>query len=83
MPDTNEYACLKCGANWSRGEWTHGCPECGGGALTIPCPRCGGECGQLWRRAVLDSWDSQTAHWVGRCGPVFKKAQQESMPPES
>jgi hypothetical protein len=60
--------CTTCGADWSAGLWTPDCEECGGGAMTIPCPTCGGQCGNVWQRAVMDSWDFQLAHWVGSCG---------------
>lgn len=61
--------CPICHARWDQGEFEleADCPCCGGGALERECPQCGGRCGARWQRAVLDSWDSGQAHWVGRC----------------
>jgi hypothetical protein len=39
--------------------------------MELPCPRCGGHCGSVWMRAVLDSQDSNDAHWIGGCGQPF------------
>ena len=60
--------CTNCDANWSDGHFTARCPQCGGGAMERPCGVCQGRCGQLWKRAVLDSQDSNEAHWMGTCG---------------
>jgi hypothetical protein len=67
MSKTQECNCLTCGANWSKGDWTEGCGECGGGALQIACFVCGGRCGIMWNRAVMDSNDSAIGHWHGQC----------------
>ena len=60
--------CISCGADWSQGEFSADCPQCGGGALERACPVCGGRCGRMWMRAVLDSQESNMAHWIGSCG---------------
>ena len=62
-----EARCLTCGANWSQGEWTKGCEECGGGALEIRCIICGGRCGSTWRKSVMDTNDFGMNHWHGDC----------------
>lgn len=68
------YVCRTCKANWSAGEWTKGCPECGGGALKIECPMCNGKCGAKWKRAPMDSHDYGVACWWGDClNPVETK----------
>ncbi|MBI1179912.1 MAG: hypothetical protein GC201_05090 [Alphaproteobacteria bacterium] len=72
--------CGTCGADWSRGDFGPSCPECGGGAMVIACPVCGGACGSAWRRAVLDSRDSQTAHWIGRCAGAVPASLQPPAP---
>ena len=59
--------CRTCGADWSKGYWTKGCNECGGGALEIDCPACGGKCGAKWTKATMDTGDSGMAHWCGNC----------------
>ena len=33
-------------------------------------PDLGGECGRVWHRALMDSWDFGIAHWIGGCGLV-------------
>lgn len=63
----SQYFCHNCGANWSQGQYSPGCPQCGGGALERACLVCKGRCGRRWQRAVLDSWDFGTAHWGGQC----------------
>jgi protein-tyrosine phosphatase len=60
--------CSTCGAAWGSSAWTLDCPECGGGDLQVPCPVCHGDCGEIWRRAVIDSNDERLAHWLGHCG---------------
>ena len=55
MTSELEYSCLACGANWSRGEFTEGCKECGGAAMEVDCMLCGGRCGRKWQRMVMDS----------------------------
>jgi hypothetical protein len=60
--------CASCGADWTAGDFTLGCEECGGATLEVPCPLCGGACGRVWRRAVDDSHHAGVAHWSGRCG---------------
>jgi hypothetical protein len=29
------------------------------------CSLCGGQCGAVFERAVVDSWDHAQAHWIG------------------
>jgi hypothetical protein len=77
--------CFSCGADWSEGQYSTQCDECGGGALDCPCPRCGGLCGMRWQRAVMDSHDLKIGHWYGRCGlpqekqkPLAKTGEDES-----
>lgn len=60
-------ACTDCGTDWSQGNFSPGCTQCGGGALATPCPICGGRCGARWQRALFDSQDENLAHWYGRC----------------
>jgi hypothetical protein len=60
--------CYTCGADWSKGDWTKDCLECGGGALKGPCVFCGGKCGGESSRAIMDSNDFGIGHWVGICG---------------
>ena len=62
-----DWACNRCGALWSKGEFTAGCETCAGGGMERACPLCKGACGQRWSRAPLDSLDSGIGHWVGRC----------------
>jgi hypothetical protein len=59
--------CYSCGADWSAGQFSADCPECGGGAMTRSCIYCGGGCGAVMERAVSDSNDSGLGHWAGRC----------------
>ncbi len=63
----NIYLCNRCGANWTVGEYSDDCMECGGGAMERKCPLCDGRCGSVYKRAVVDSWDSGEAHWIGGC----------------
>lgn len=70
-------SCVSCGANWSEGKFSPGCPECGGGALDAPCLICGGRCGSRWQRAVQDSNDSRLAHFHGQCG--LPQAEQRAI----
>jgi len=63
-----EFYCQSCGANWTKGNHTPECKECGGGALTKPCIICEGKCGSTWKKMPLDSNDSRLAHWGGSCG---------------
>jgi len=63
----NLASCLTCGADWSQGNFSPECPECGGGALDAPCPACAGKCGARWQRAVIDSNDAHLAHFYGSC----------------
>lgn len=69
MSETKQVAaiCSSCGALWSDRAFTEGCEECGGGAMQRPCPLCSGTCGKYWRRAVIDSNTTKTAHWIGYC----------------
>ncbi len=62
------HVCATCRADWTAGRFSATCDECGGGAMQRACPVCEGRCGEVWRRAVLDSHDSGRAHWAGRCG---------------
>ena len=62
------YLCTQCHANWSSGQFTSKCSQCGGGALQRKCVLCNGRCGNVYHRATIDSWDSNEAHWVGNCG---------------
>ena len=59
--------CFSCGAAWSSGEYSKDCKECGGGSLERACIVCDGNCGTLWKRAILDSNDTGEAHWIGSC----------------
>ena len=63
-----EFYCLTCGANWTQGNHTSGCNECGGGALKRSCIVCDGRCGNTWQKMPLDSNDSGEGHWMGFCG---------------
>ena len=62
-----EYCCTNCGANWSRGEYSEECEQCGGGSMTRSCVFCGGKCGGTSKRMVMDSWDFNSAHWLIEC----------------
>ena len=66
MPEQT-YSCVNCSANWSAGEYTGDCTLCGGGAIERDCVLCAGRCGSVYKRAVIDSWDSGEAHWIGSC----------------
>jgi len=61
------YICTSCGANWGEGEYSDDCMECGGGDMERSCILCGGRCGSVYKRAVIDSWDTGEAHWIGGC----------------
>ena len=61
------YQCSSCGANWTGDEYSDDCMECGGGAMEHNCILCGGHCGSVFKRAVIDSWDTGEAHWIGGC----------------
>jgi hypothetical protein len=37
---------------------------------------CGGECGERWKRAILDSHDARLAHWVGHCALPLDEQQR-------
>ena len=63
----NIYLCTTCNANWSEGKFSADCPECGGGAMERNCFICSGRCDGIYTRAVIDSWDSGEAHWIGSC----------------
>lgn len=73
-----DWSCTSCGENWSKGAFTDGCEECGGGPLERPCILCGGRCGEVARRAPMDSNDSKVAHWHYRCA-LSSEEQQEIM----
>jgi hypothetical protein len=73
----NDKLCTHCGANWSLGQFTEDCPQCGGGAMDIPCLLCGGACGERWQRAVMDSQDADVAHWYGHCRAKSAEAERE------
>ena len=62
-----DYRCSSCGAGWSKNEYTHDCIECEDGAMERGCIVCGGRCGSIYKRAVIDSWDTKEAHWIGGC----------------
>jgi hypothetical protein len=66
-PPGVDACCVTCNANWTRGRWTWGCEECGGGALVMPCGLCLGQCEGRFERAVMDSNDSHRAHFLGGC----------------
>ena len=61
------YLCTCCGANWTDGEYSDDCVECGGGAMERGCIVCGGLCDSIFIRAVIDSNDTRVAHWIGSC----------------
>ena len=61
------YECVDCQSDWEKGEHKPGCRTCGGGAMEIRCAFCLGRCGEIWKRAILDSNDFHEAHWVGSC----------------
>src|SRR5512136_244301 len=68
--------CLSCGAAWSNGEYSKDCKECGGGALERACIVCDGNCGTLWKRAIVDSNDTGEAHWIGSCASPAREQQR-------
>ena len=59
--------CSSCSADWSANSFSEECAECGGGAMERNCFVCNGRCNSVYKRAVLDSWDTGEAHWVGCC----------------
>jgi hypothetical protein len=64
----DDFYCRNCGANWSQGQFSVDCQQCGGEALEVPCLMCDGTCGRRFDRAIVDSQDYNKAHWVGHCG---------------
>lgn len=66
MPNESTH-CTHCNADWTAGQYSKACDLCGGGALVRSCLICNGQCGAEFSRAVLDSWDTGIAHWVGVC----------------
>jgi len=48
------FYCITCGANWTKGNYTPECNECGGGALKRSCIVCDGTCGNTWKKMPLD-----------------------------
>jgi len=38
-PESMSARCTSCDADWTEGQWTAGCEECGGGALEQPDER--------------------------------------------
>lgn len=69
--------CGTCGADWDEGHYTEACEMCGGGALLKECPGCAGRCGNLWSRAIEDSWELRKAVWVGQCASSEPQAHGE------
>lgn len=63
----DNYQCSSCGAKWTSYEYSNDCMECGGGAMERSCIICGGNCGSVYKRAVIDSWDTKEAQWIGSC----------------
>lgn len=59
--------CTSCKACWSKNEFTEGCKECGGFAMTRYCPTCNGKCGSIWRRQVNMSNAYKEAFYKGGC----------------
>ena len=49
-----------CGSCWYEGQWSIGCDECGGSAMTQPCLLCSGHCGRTWTRSVdmVSEWST-------------------------
>jgi len=70
------YCCSSCKAIWSQGEFGRDCPECGGGAMQRNCILCNGQCDSVYQRAVIDSWDSGEAHWIGSCNLPEEEKQK-------
>jgi len=70
------WACTSCGADWSGGDFTPRCDECGGGAMQRSCLLCDGRCGAVYERAPLDSVDFHMAHWIGAC--LLSKEKQQA-----
>ena len=62
------YQCCSCGADWQKGDYSEACEECGGVALERNCLFCSGKCGQVYTKALMDTHDTGTAHWIGCCG---------------
>ena len=40
------------------------------------CILCNGRCDSVYLRAVLDSWDSGEAHWIGSCNLPEEEKQR-------
>lgn len=59
--------CGSCGADWAADDWTPGCDECGGGAMTRACPVCGGACGRIFQRDIAATHEDGVAVWQGSC----------------
>ena len=73
-----DFSCLSCNSEWTRGDFSETCEECGGGAMERACIVCLGECKNTWKRAPLDSQDSHEAHWIGGCA-LPRERQMEIM----
>ena len=63
----DNYQCSSCGANWTNYEYSNDCMECGCGAMERSCIICGGHCGSVYKRSIIDSWDTKEAQWIGSC----------------
>ncbi|XP_038051401.1 protein pinocchio-like [Patiria miniata] len=59
--------CISCNATWSDGQFTPGCQECGGYALSRPCPICSGRCQAVWNRDTYMSNKMKSPFWNGDC----------------
>jgi hypothetical protein len=59
--------CLTCGAIWSNGEYSDGCLECGGFALSRHCPICNGRCEARFHRISDMSNAFHEANYKGSC----------------
>jgi hypothetical protein len=70
-------SCTSCGADWSEGDFSPKCAQCGGGALDVLCLVCGGKCGARWQRAIIDSQDEDLANWFGTC--ALPKQEQRDL----
>jgi len=73
----SDCLCHSCQANWTNGEWSADCRECGGGALERDCTFCNGRCGGKSQRAIMDSHDYARAHWIGAC--LLSKEEQDKI----